>query len=160
MNSINTRSENASGLVRKHVWAAMAIALVPLPWVGVGALTTLQLKMLHGLSKLYKVEFSKERGTSIIAALIGGGGAASISANVSSLLRSIPLFGLIQTVSAATLYGASTYAVGQVFVQHFESGGTFLNLDPKQVRQYYAEQFAAGKTELENGKRSYDGIQP
>lgn len=160
MININSRSENASGLVKKHMWAAMAIALVPLPWVGMGALTALQLKMLHGLSKLYEVEFSRDRGTSIIAALIGGGGAASVSANVGSLFRSIPLFGLIQTVSAATLYGASTYAVGQVFVQHFESGGTFLNLDPKQVRQYYAEQFVAGKTELGNGKKTYDGIQP
>jgi uncharacterized protein (DUF697 family) len=160
MSDMNTKAETAASLVKKHMWAATAIALVPLPWVGMGALTALQLKMLHGLSRLYEVEFSKERGTSIIAALIGGGGAASVSANVGSLFRSIPLFGLIQTLGAATLYGASTYAVGQVFVQHFESGGTFLNLDPKQVRQYYAEEFAAGKTELGGGKRTYDGMQP
>ena len=43
------------------------------------------------------------------------------------------------------LAGASTYAVGKVFVQHFESGGTFLNFDPEDVRDYYAEQFEKGK---------------
>jgi len=32
-----------------------------------------------------------------------------------------------------------------VFVQHFESGGTFLDLDPDKVKSYFSEQFAKGK---------------
>jgi hypothetical protein len=32
-----------------------------------------------------------------------------------------------------------TWAVGRVFIQHFASGGTFLNLDPHQVREYFAK---------------------
>jgi hypothetical protein len=31
-------------------------------------------------------------------------------------------------------------------VKHFESGGTFLNLDPTKVKDYYQEQFNKGKT--------------
>jgi hypothetical protein len=41
--------------------------------------------------------------------------------------------------------GASTYAIYKVFIQHFESGGTFLDLDPAKVKSYFAEQFTKGK---------------
>ena len=37
------------------------------------------------------------------------------------------------------------YAMGQLFVQHFESGGTFLTFDPEKVRGHYAELFEEGK---------------
>ena len=36
---------------------------------------------------------------------------------------------------------ASTYALGHVFLQHFESGGTLLNLDPDAMRQHYYEEY-------------------
>jgi lipoate-protein ligase A len=49
--------------------------------------------------------------------------------------------------------GAATYAIGRVFIQHFESGGTFLDFNPEKVREYFKEQFERGKgvaSELEN----------
>jgi hypothetical protein len=36
---------------------------------------------------------------------------------------------------------AATYAVGQVFIQHFESGGTFLDFDPDKVREHFRQEF-------------------
>ncbi|MEZ5671856.1 MAG: hypothetical protein R3E08_05540 [Thiotrichaceae bacterium] len=41
--------------------------------------------------------------------------------------------------------GAATYAIDKVFVQHFESGGTFLDFDPEAVREHFAAEFAKGK---------------
>jgi hypothetical protein len=38
-----------------------------------------------------------------------------------------------------------TYAVGKVFLQHFAFGGTFLDFDPKKVREHFARQFEEGK---------------
>jgi len=32
-----------------------------------------------------------------------------------------------------------------VFVQHFESGGTLLDFDPKKMREYFASKLAEGK---------------
>jgi len=32
-----------------------------------------------------------------------------------------------------------------VFIQHFESGGTFLDFDAAKVRAYYEQQFNAAK---------------
>ena len=42
--------------------------------------------------------------------------------------------------------GATTYAVGKVFTQHFESGGTFLTFDAAKVREYFETQFKEGKS--------------
>ena len=41
--------------------------------------------------------------------------------------------------------GAFSYAVGRVFIRHFESGGTFLDFDADKVRGYFNEQFREGK---------------
>jgi len=160
MNEQASRADAADDTVRRHLWAAAAIGLIPLPWVDLAALAALQLDMLHGLAKLYQVEFSKERGKSLIAALSVSGGAASISANAGSLLRAVPFYGLIVGAGSAALFGAATYAMGKVFIQHFESGGTLLNFDPRAARDYYAKQYAAGQKEAAKSKNPYAGMQP
>jgi hypothetical protein len=48
-------------------------------------------------------------------------------------------------VAIPGLAAAFTYAVGKVFVQHFASGGTFLDFDPKKVREHFAREFEEGK---------------
>jgi len=37
-----------------------------------------------------------------------------------------------------------TYGIGKVFVQHFESGGTFLNFDAQKTKDYFKSQFKVG----------------
>jgi len=39
---------------------------------------------------------------------------------------------------------AATYAMGRVFVMHFESGGTFLDLDPAKAEAHFREVLAKG----------------
>ena len=54
------------------------------------------------------------------------------------------------------LAGATTYAVGKVFTQHFATGGTFLNFDPETVREYYYEMFKEGQdlsANIKNGEK-------
>jgi uncharacterized protein (DUF697 family) len=58
----------------------------------------------------------------------------------------IPVAGYFMGLAAVPgVAAAFTYAVGKVFVQHFGSGGTFLDFDPKTVREYFARQFEEGK---------------
>ena len=58
-------------------------------------------------------------------------------------------------VTDATVLGRKTdgvvltYAVGKVFIQHFESGETFLTFYPEKVKAYYAEMFEEGKKAAE-----------
>jgi uncharacterized protein (DUF697 family) len=62
------------------------------------------------------------------------------------MLKAIPgVGGLIGMVASPALAGASTYALGKVFIQHFESGGTLLDFDPAKMKAYYASQYEEGK---------------
>ncbi|MDV7402156.1 SHOCT domain-containing protein, partial [Arthrospira platensis SPKY1] len=55
------------------------------------------------------------------------------------------------TVSAFA--GASTYALGEVFKKHFETGGTILDFDPARLRKLYKEKFEKGKKIVEEWRQ-------
>lgn len=44
------------------------------------------------------------------------------------------------------LAGAVTYATGQVFIRHFEAGGTFQNFESKHWQAFFKQQLEEGKT--------------
>jgi uncharacterized protein (DUF697 family) len=65
---------------------------------------------------------------------------------VSSVIKVIPLVGsLAGLVSLPLVASSATYALGKVFIKHFESGGTLLNFDPESTKKYFQEQFAEAK---------------
>ncbi|MGR9105462.1 MAG: YcjF family protein [Gammaproteobacteria bacterium] len=157
----NSKTGRANKAVRNYTVASVVVGAVPLPVVDLLCLSGLQLKMLHKLSKLYEVQFSEQLGKSLIASLIGGGVPLSFSTSLASLVKSlaksVPVYGTATgMISVAVFGGASTYAIGKVFIQHFESGGTFLDFDPEQVKDYYAKQFKDGQQEAKAaiGKKS------
>jgi uncharacterized protein (DUF697 family) len=144
---LQARTEEAGRTVRNYTLGAMGASLVPMPVVDLAAITAIQLKMLHSLSKLYGVQFRKDLGKSLIASLIGGY-IPYITATTlaSSFIKFVPFIGHgLALVSMPILAGATSYAVGKVFIQHFEAGGTFLDFDPEEVREYFAQQFKEGE---------------
>jgi len=166
MEEKETKTDRANEIVKNYMLGSLAVGIVPVPLVDMAILSGVQLKMLHSLAKLYNVEFSQNLGKPVIAALLGGGISSLLSAGLASLVKGVPIAGLATSaISVALFGGASTYAIGKVFIQHFESGGTFLNFDPQQVRDYYAEQFEKGKEEIKNSissvtPSSFAGIRP
>jgi hypothetical protein len=51
--------------------------------------------------------------------------------------------------------GASTYALGRIFIQHFNSGGTFLTFDAEKVQEHFRQLYAEGTklaAEMESSK--------
>ena len=144
---------SADGLVANYALGSLAVGAIPFPVVDLVALSGLQLKMLHSLAKLYGVDFSEQLGKSLIASLIGGGVPLSVATHLAalgrSLVKTLPGVGTAAGMVGMSVFGgASTYAVGKVFIQHFESGGTLLDFDPKRVKDYYAQQFEKGKETL------------
>ncbi len=141
------RLTQAGKVIRNYSLGNVAMGAIPLPLVDLAGMTAVQLKMLHSLSKLYDVPFSKDLAKSAVSSLLGSSLPLHFAGPASaSLAKFIPFIG--QGLAYATLpvfSGASTYAVGKVFVQHFESGGTFLTFDPEQVRAYFDEQMKEGK---------------
>jgi uncharacterized protein (DUF697 family) len=144
--SDDIRINEANTIVRNHVLGSMGIALVPIPVIDLVALTGIQLKMLHSLAKLYRVPFSENLGKSLIVSLVGGVMPTSTAMTLASLAKVVPGIGTATgMVSVSILGGATSYAIGNVFIQHFESGGTLLDFDPKKMREYFTNKLQEGK---------------
>jgi len=140
-------------LVKKYMWWSMGAGLIPVPLVDIATVSGVQLKMLSELSKVYDVKFSKNAGKSIISALLGGISADALSKSYfTSIIKSIPVVGVVGAVSMPIYSGATTWAIGLIFIQHFASGGTFLNFDPKAVKEYFAKLFNQGQEIAQNLK--------
>ena len=147
------RDQQAMALVKSYVpWSAGA-GLVPLPVVDMAALVAVELRMLSKLSKMYDVPFMENGVKSIVSSLLGSVVSNSLSAGLGSLSKVIPVVGQILGIAvAASVYGAATYALGRVFVSHFEAGGTFLDFDPQKMRAYFAAEFEKAKAQPELAK--------
>lgn len=147
---INTKKEETDKIIRHNIYWAMGLGLVPTPVFDLAAITGIQMKMLYEFSKLYKTPFSKNIVKSVVASLIGGLGSMTLAKAIGgSLLKVIPgISCLVTTATLPVIAGSITYAIGKVFVQHFESGGTFLDFDPAKVKKYFAELFKQGQEDF------------
>ncbi len=133
-------------ILRLHVWASMGLGLIPLPLADFAGVTVVQLNLLRRLAKAYHLPFFKAK--TLLASLTGGSLSAWMSAPLAAgMTKFVPAMG--QTVGVMTtpvIAGATTYAIGRVFIMHFASGGTFLTFDPEKVKTYYEQMFEEGKT--------------
>jgi uncharacterized protein (DUF697 family) len=137
------RLNKAHSTVNKYAMGSMAVGLIPFPYIDFSALSTIQIQMLRHLAKQYEVEFSKETVRSLIASLFGS--AVSVTA-AASLAKLVPVVGQASgMVSMAFFGGTGTYAVGTVFIEHFESGGTLLNFEPEKVKEKFQALLEEGK---------------
>lgn len=155
LDSDDIRINEANNIVKNHVIGSMGISLVPIPLVDLVGLTGIQLKMLHSLAKLYRIPFSENLGKSLIVSLVGGVMPTSTAMTLASFAKSIPGLGTATgMVSVTILGGATTYAIGNVFIQHFESGGTLLDFDPKSMRDYFKDKLQEGKRVASNLRKT------
>jgi uncharacterized protein (DUF697 family) len=136
-----SRRETASKLVdRFAVWAGVA-GLIPLPFVDVLAVGGLQLQMLRRISQLYDIQFSENRGKALIASLAGTMIPVTSGMGAASALKGVPLLGMVASAFVMPVLSAgATYAIGKAFVQHFESGGTLLDFNPPDYKEFIKAQ--------------------
>ena len=53
-------------------------------------------------------------------------------------MKYVPVFGfLVGAIPAITTAAGITYAIGKVFIQHFELGGALLDFDAAKTRAYH-----------------------
>lgn len=145
LDSVHMKAK-ADEIVRKRVYAAVGAGFVPVPIFDVLALTGIQIEMVHKLANLYDIPFKKDVVKTAITALAGGVIPVAATPMVASLIKLVPIVGY--TTSAVTMSitgGAATYAIGKVFTQHFEVGGTLLNFNADEVKEYYEEKFKEGE---------------
>ncbi len=135
------RDQAASKLVdRFALWSGVA-GLIPLPVVDVLAVGGLQVQMLRRLSQIYGVEFSENRGKALIAALAGSMIPATSGMGAASALKAVPVLNILAAGFVMPVLSAgATYAIGKAFVQHLESGGTLLDFNPPDYREFVKAQ--------------------
>jgi len=140
------RSLRVETITRNHILASLGVGLVPIPIADIVGVLAVNLDLIRSLSKEYGVPFQQDRGKAILTSLLGGLFPVAVGGTVISLLKFIPIVG--QTTGAVALpvlAGASTYAVSKVFVRHYESGGSLVDLDPTKVKDFFSKQFGIGK---------------
>jgi uncharacterized protein (DUF697 family) len=140
------REKDAQNIVTNHMLFAVGFGTVPVPVVDIVGLSATQLNMLRKLSEVYGESFTDELAKKAIASLIGGSLTIPVAMGVSSLIKSLPIIGQSAgAVSIASVGSALTYAIGQVFIRHFESGGTLISFEPSKVKEFFKEEFDKGK---------------
>src|ERR1700676_930440 len=139
--SAEPRDVLASKLVdRFAIWSGVA-GLVPIPVIDVLAVGGLQVQMLRRLSQIYGIEFSENRGKSLIAALAGTMIPATSGMGAASALKAVPVLGMLASAFVMpALSAGATFAIGKAFIQHFESGGTLLDFNPPDHRDFVKAQ--------------------
>lgn len=148
----NTGSEDRLEAVGKIIsssamWSG-ATGAIPIPIVDIGALAAVQATMISRIASLYGESLNSEAARSIISILLGtlipAGAAFTIA---KSGVKLIPGAGyLIGTVSMIGLSAAATYAIGKIFVRHFEGGGSLTSFDAGSVTEDLKAEFSKARS--------------
>lgn len=153
-----TKRAKAQSIIRSHVLWAMGGGLIPIPLVDFAAVTAIQLEMLQQLADLYGVDYSKSNGKTFVSALTG----TTVARLGASFLKAIPGVGTVLGGASMSLAsGASTYAVGQVAIDHFTNSGNLSNFVEDQLKKAYEDAFQKGKSyvsDLEDNKNEAANI--
>ncbi len=152
------KAEQAAKLVdRFAIWSGAA-GLIPLPIVDLVAVGGLQLQMLRRISQIYDVSFTENRGKALITSLMGAAIPTTSGLGAAEFLKTIPVFGtIISSFVTPVLAAGATYAIGKVFIQHFSSGGTLLDFNPPDYREFLQGQKEMWVKRSTSGSTSHSG---
>lgn len=139
-------------LYRNTFWALGAGALM-VPVADLLAASAVHLKQLKELAELYGVDFSEGLAKKLVGSLLMSLGGVGVGALAGSLIKLIPGVGTaLGLFSQPAMVAASTRALGRVFIMHFESGGTFLDFDPRKMQDYFKGEFDKARQQVEQLK--------
>lgn len=139
----------AQNIIKTHMVAGSTLALLPVPLFDLAVLTGTQISLLRSLSQQYDVDFDEQKGKVLLTSLISGSIPLLTVMGLSSFAKLIPGIGTIGGGISMTILASSLiYATGQVFVRHFEEGGTLSNFKSKHWKNYFTQQFEEKKSEM------------
>lgn len=137
--------------IRDSVYASMGIGIVPLPLFNVAAVTGSNLNLARKLSDLYGVEFKEGVAKKIIIAMTGASAGVLASPIVETALIGLPLIGLPLAIGTKPiLNGTATYAIGRMFVTHFERGGSFIGANVDAMKEDFSAAYKNSREWLGN----------
>jgi uncharacterized protein (DUF697 family) len=141
------RLARAETLVKDHILMSGAVGLIPAPGLDILAGMGIQVALLKRLSDLYKTPFSENAARGIVTSLLGGLGTGALAGGIFfSAIKILPGAGTLIGVAALPIsLAAMTYAVGKLFVAHFEIGGTLDSFNVAANRRYFSDLVKRGR---------------
>lgn len=127
----------AKQAVRDHALLSGGAMVIPIPLLDMAAEAAIQVRMVKRLAEIYGVDFGEERAKTLVVAALGGFSAGWAAG---SLLRYASFATYFTNFwPSAILSAAITYAIGQVFIHHFEKGGGLHDLSPEAAANILKE---------------------
>ncbi len=139
---IEDNHEKSEKIIESAVMLSVGAGILPIPLADLVLVTAIQVDMVRQLATIYNVQVQFTHLESWLNAL-----SASLLPQIKTeAIKTIPgLNRLVGGDSIAVLSGASTYAIGQVFVRHFENKGQVSDFRAELVQDYLQEEFENGK---------------
>jgi len=140
------RRKDADKIIRNHILWAMGAGTFPIPVVDVIGVTAIQVDMLRQLCVLYEIDFHENQGKTLVSAIAGG----SFARGTASLIKAIPGIGsFFGGAAMSVMSGATTYALGQVFIGNFEDGVQLIDFNIGKGEEIFEEAYEKGKEYVE-----------
>ena len=145
MDSSMDRKIRADKLIKDFAYGSSLTGFIPIPFVDTIGLIGVQRVMIYKLSKIYNTPYSKELAKVWISTLMSGLTTSAVSPLLGSAVKLIPGIGTIAGgTTMAVLGSSSTYAIGKVFQQHFEKGGTLDNFNTEEAKETLHQELEKG----------------
>jgi uncharacterized protein (DUF697 family) len=127
------REKEAMKIVKRHMLFSGGIGLIPAPFFDQVAIAGVLAKMLNDLSKLYGLKFSDHKIKAIVASVLGGAHSDWITYYIVNYLSKLApgINAVGNFVTRPIISAAITFAIGKLFVFHFESGSWVRVKEPK-----------------------------
>jgi uncharacterized protein (DUF697 family) len=143
-NGISNVHKDAGSIISSAVKWSGAAGAIPLPYVDLAALAAVQYSMVRDLASLYGYNPDKKLVRNIVATsfgcLVPSVAGASL---VGSSLKFVPGGGtILGSAGVAAFSAAATYAIGKVFVRHFERGGNPQDFSAENIQDELKQEFA------------------
>ncbi|MGH9841923.1 MAG: DUF697 domain-containing protein [Blastocatellia bacterium] len=136
-------AESLQIVSRESKWAA-AVGLLPGGLLNFAAVLIVQVLMVRGIARAFGQKARKDQIRGVILSLFGAVIPVGIGHGAGAAIASLPAAvagTVVSFVATPILAYALTRAVGNVFIMHFESGGTLLTFDPKAFTEYFVSEF-------------------
>jgi len=123
--------DKAQKIIKQKTLYTAGVGFIPIPILDAISITSIQLWMIRDIAKVYNIPFKQHVVKSFTGSLLGNTGTFG-------LLKIMPLIGIMLGGSTVSISAAtSTYTLGQIFMQHFNQGGTLLDFNPTKSRAYF-----------------------
>lgn len=143
-------THDAERIIDNHVWFSLAPGALPVPLLDVMGITAVQLDMIKQLCHVYGKDYDEQRGKALATGLMGTTTGRLSGYAMRAAFKVVPGVGwVLGGMTLAASAAASTYAIGQVFKEHLEEGGTLQTIDLEHLEQFFNKQLEEGRKFVE-----------